>query len=161
MNTRGEAGKLGPEDGRLSSKLCGVMGDASDSDRGGNPRLPLPADDADDAGDAAATTPRSCCWLSLRCCCCCCCPHTCKPRREAEAEGMVEARLRVLCPSAAGGGGDPSGSGRSGGFGLFGPRMRRSAAYLQSSLRSRHRWHDGCSPEHCVTTEPLVRKESS
>lgn len=68
---------------------------------------------------------------------------------------MVEARLRVFCPSVATGRGDPS-SGESGGFGLLGPRMRRSAAYLHSRPRSWHRWHIGWSPEHCVKTAPVV-----
>lgn len=128
------------------------MGDASDSDRCGYLRLPLPADDADDAGDAAATMACTCCWPCFCFCCGLCCgPHICIPRRGTV--GMVEARLRVFWPSAPAGCGDPSGSGGSGGFGLLGPRMRRSAAYVQSSPRSRHRWQAGWSPEHCGTTK--------
>jgi hypothetical protein len=47
----------------LSTELCGVMGEASDSDSGAYPRLPLPADEAGEAGeaDAEAAVPCSCC----------------------------------------------------------------------------------------------------
>jgi hypothetical protein len=51
----------------------------------------------------------------------------------------VEVCLRDFCPSTVAGCGDLSGIERSGGFGLLGLRMRRSAAYLSSSPRSRHR----------------------
>jgi hypothetical protein len=56
MSTRGEAEKPTAEGRRLPSELCGVIGEASDSDGGGYPKLPLPAEDAGDAGDAAAAT---------------------------------------------------------------------------------------------------------
>ena len=58
-----KSGKLTPVEWRLSRELCGVMGDASDSDRGGYPMLPLPADDAGDAvATEAAMTAGSWCW---------------------------------------------------------------------------------------------------
>ena len=46
------------------------------------------------------------------------------------------------------------------GFGLLGLHMRRSAAYLSSSPRSRHRRHAGWSPEHWVTRELAIRSEN-
>ena len=65
----------------------------------------------------------------------------------------MEARFRVFCPAAAGC--DPSGRVGNGGLGLLGPRMRRSAAYAQTSPRVRQRWQLGCSPEHFIREEPV------
>ena len=73
------------------------MGDASDSEAGGYTRLPLPTDDSD-AGDVGAATPYSSCSF-------CWCPQL-----RCGAEGMVEARFRVFCPTAVAGC-DPSGRG--------------------------------------------------
>ena len=53
MSARGDVEKPTTEGRRLPTELCGVIGEASDSDGGGYPKLPLPAEDAGEAGDAA------------------------------------------------------------------------------------------------------------
>jgi hypothetical protein len=111
------------------------MGNASDSEAGGYARLP--ADDSE-AGDVGVAMPCSCCSFFW-------CPHICELR--CGAEGIVEARFRVFCPTAVSGC-DPSRRGVCKDLGLLGPRMRRSAAYAQTSPRVRQRWQLGCSPEH-------------
>ena len=69
MSTRGDAERPTPEGRRLPTELCGVMGEASDSDGGGYPKLPLPAEDAGDAGDATAAPAEAATDMTLGCGC--------------------------------------------------------------------------------------------
>jgi hypothetical protein len=69
MSTRGDAERPTPEGRRLPTELCGVIGDASDSEGGGYPKLPLPAEDAGDAGDVTAAAAAEDTDMTLECGC--------------------------------------------------------------------------------------------